>query len=613
MNPNLPLRDSPVENNSSAPISPEPPLRKPLARKVLLAMAVRLLLVTVALTGFGYAHVMRAVTKQSLDDFERYIHLKSDRESELFRLAEDNQRALGKALVTALHGYGIRDPVEEFDKRYAMMENGTLTSRKEAYDGTKHASCTSDPDMAGKIDADLRRRAISANATIEGFGAAYHTRLLNTWFTTFDGLAFMFWPEKPDYHTIEQAQDDSTGDVDFLAPASPENNPARKIVWTKTYFDQVSKLLVVSVTAPVYDGDRYLGVSGHDLPLTQLLERTMSDHLEGNENILVRDDGFLIAHSGKIAQLAETRGGLDVMKSNDEALKGIFRVASRVEKPVAVVDSEDGKNYLGVTRISGPNWFLISVYPKALLQETAWSTARFILLGGIISLVVELALFYHLLRTRVTAPLGDLRRAIAKVTTGERTIELDTTRDDELGELAASFQTMAQAIDEREGAQKKAEDAILVLNQELTLNLEREKERNDRLVALQKEVDDLSTPILEVAKNVLALPIIGVIDSPRGQKIMERLLATVASKRARFVILDVTGTHDIDGPALEQLLKVIAAIRLLGARCVLTGVRPAIARAMISLGANLASVETVHSLGQALEMVTKSRQSKTKN
>ncbi len=100
-----------------------------------------------------------------------------------------------------------------------------------------------------------------------------------------------------------------------------------------------------------------------------------------------------------------------------------------------------------------------------------------------------------------------------------------------------------------------------VLNQELALNLEREKERNEHLLTLQREIDDLSTPVL--------------------------LLDAVARKRAQFVILDVTGTHAMDVSALEQLLKVIAAIRLLGAKCV---------------RADIQSVETLRSLGQALDV-----------
>ncbi|HRI67575.1 MAG TPA: HAMP domain-containing protein, partial [Polyangium sp.] len=245
---------------------------------------------------------------------------------------------------------------------------------------------------------------------------------------------------------------------------------------------------------------------------------------------------------------------------------------------------------------------LVSVYPKTLVQETAWGAARFILLGGLISLAIELALFYSLLKHRVTAPLAQLRQAIANVAAGERTIELDTKRDDELGELAASFEAMAEAVKDREKAQLEAEAAIRVLNQELALNLEREKERNEHLLALQREIDDLSTPVLEVAQDVLALPIIGVLDAARGQKIMDRLLDAVTRKRAQFVILDVTGTHAMDVSALEQLLKVIAAIRLLGAKCVLTGVRPAVAQAMVKLGADIQSVETLRSLGQALDV-----------
>ncbi len=589
-----------METQSSANESRRgPATRQPLARKVLFAMTIRLMLVTIALTGFGYVHVMRAVTDQSMDGFERYAKAKGDRESELFRLAEDNHAIMRKAFVDALHDYGDRDPVEEFERRYEEGADGSTFSRQATYDGTRHAGFNSDAGMAAKLDADTRRRILSASAMLESFGRAYQTRFLNTWFTGYDGIALMFWPERPNY-SMEQDIAIEMGDTDYITPATPEKNPERKSIWTKSYIDPTTKLAMVSLSTPVYDKDRYLGVVAHDILLKELVERTMSDRLEGTYNVLLRDDGFLIAHPQKTQDLAS--GGFDVMKSADTELQAIYRQASSAAPGTTVVESEDGRNYLGIARIAGPNWFLVAMYPKAIVEKTAFSTARFILLGGLVSLAIELVLFYALLKGRVTAPLAQLRDAIRKVTAGERTIELDSSRDDELGELAESFQTMALSVKDREEAQKQAEESITILNLELASNLEREKERNEQLLALQREVDDLSTPVLEVWRHVLALPIIGVLDEARGQKIMERLLDAVVSRQSQFVILDITGTHAIDAAAAERLMRVVSAVELLGARCVLTGVRPAVARAIVEIGADFGSLKTLRTLRQGLEL-----------
>ncbi|HMY16452.1 MAG TPA: cache domain-containing protein [Polyangium sp.] len=575
--------------------------RHPLAHKVLVSMAIRLMVVTVALTGFGYVHVSRAVTGQILDGFSRFIQERGERESEVFLAAEDNHVAIRTALVDELRAYAQRDPTPEFEYRYEVKADGTIVCRKERFDATKQASCVSDPGMQDKIDADLRRRVLSANSVIDHYGAAYHARFMNTWFTTVDGVGFMYWPENPTYYAVETNQDDSAGDDDYLTPASPGKNPHRNIIWTKSYFDQVSKLMVVSITTPAYDGDRFLGVIGHDIPLKKLLDRTLSTQIDGTYSFLLRNDGYLIAHPLKVAELDRAHGALDVSKEGEPELLATYRMARDIREKAAVMSSEDGRSYLGIAKIAGPNWFLVSVYPKKLVEDAAWSTARFILLGGLVSLAIELLLFYSLLKNHITEPLTQLRGAIGQVTLGNRAPVLDTARDDELGELAASFLVMAKAVDEREKAQKEAEEAIVVLNRELELNLEREKERNEQLVTLQREVDEHSTPVLEVAKHVLALPIIGLLDSTRGQKIMDRLLDAIVAKKARLVILDVTGTRDIDETATEQLSKVVSAARLLGAKCVLTGVRANVARTMVMHGADLQSVETLASLGQALE------------
>lgn len=603
------------EDANSTPPAAHASTRTPLARKVLIAMAIRLMAVTIALTGFGYLHVMRAITKQSMDGFAQYVHAKAARDSEMFRLAEDNHTLLRRAIIDALRAYGDTDPTAEFDKLCDSMANGSFISRKATFDGTKQASISSASGALSKQTAETRRLVLAARSVCESFGRAYQSRFLNTWFTTLDGTGVMFWPSRPGFAFEENEigiADDAAGDDIYFSPATPEKNPERKSIWTKPYIDPVTHLPLVTLISPTYDGDEFLGVVGHDIALKELVNRAMQDRLEGTYNLVVRSDGLLVAHPHRMEEIMKAGGVLDISKSSDVELHGVYQAIANGEPPEIVLPSRDEQNLLGIERISGPNWFLVSVYPKKLVEDTAWSTARVILFGGIVSLVIELLLFYSLLKRRVTAPLGQLQGAIREVTEGKRAIALDTSRDDELGELAESFLVMAKAVDDREKDQKEAEAAIVVLNQELALNLEREKERNAQLLALQREVEDLSTPVLEVADRVLALPIIGLFDSSRSQKLMDRVLDAVVAKRARLVILDVTGTHDINDTATNELLKVVSAIRLLGAKCVLTGVRASIARSMVMQGADLQSVETLSSLGQALENHFMRQSAKTK-
>lgn len=111
---------------------------------------------------------------------------------------------------------------------------------------------------------------------------------------------------------------------------------------------------------------------------------------------------------------------------------------------------------------------------------------------------------------------------------------------------------------------------------------------------------ELSTPILQLWDDVVALPIIGVIDAQRGEQIMERLLDEVSRRRARFVILDVTGVEMVDTRTADHLLRIVRSAQLLGATCVMTGIQPAVAQTLVTLGAELGSLITKATIGEGL-------------
>lgn len=156
--------------------------------------------------------------------------------------------------------------------------------------------------------------------------------------------------------------------------------------------------------------------------------------------------------------------------------------------------------------------------------------------------------------------------------------------------------------------QKLTHDVELVANQARNEADERahllaELDGKLRIIDHQNhEILALSTPILEVWQGVLLLPIIGSLDERRGADMLSRLLAAVVSKRATDVIVDLTGAEVVDPRAAEQILKLIASLRLLGARGVLTGIRATAARAMAGLAGELSSTVTLLNLEQGLKM-----------
>jgi rsbT co-antagonist protein RsbR len=114
-----------------------------------------------------------------------------------------------------------------------------------------------------------------------------------------------------------------------------------------------------------------------------------------------------------------------------------------------------------------------------------------------------------------------------------------------------------------------------------------QKSREEVIVRQQREIAELSTPVVKLWDGVLALPLIGTLDSQRTQVVMENLLQTIVDTEAEIAIIDITGVPTVDTLTAQHLLKTVAAARLMGADCIISGIRPQIAQTMVHLGVEL--------------------------
>lgn len=126
--------------------------------------------------------------------------------------------------------------------------------------------------------------------------------------------------------------------------------------------------------------------------------------------------------------------------------------------------------------------------------------------------------------------------------------------------------------------------------------------REELISRQQQELLELSTPVVKLWDGILALPIIGTLDSARTQVVMENLLQTIVETNSRYAIIDITGVPTVDTLVAQHLLKTITAARLMGAECIISGVRPQIAQTIVHLGINLEDVVTKAKLSDALAL-----------
>jgi rsbT co-antagonist protein RsbR len=127
-----------------------------------------------------------------------------------------------------------------------------------------------------------------------------------------------------------------------------------------------------------------------------------------------------------------------------------------------------------------------------------------------------------------------------------------------------------------------------------------QKTREDIIERQQRELLELSTPVVALWDGILAVPLIGTLDSERTQVVMESLLQRIVETGASIAIIDITGVPTVDTLVAQHLLKTVSAARLMGAECIISGIRPQIAQTIVHLGVDLGTVATKATLADAL-------------
>lgn len=162
----------------------------------------------------------------------------------------------------------------------------------------------------------------------------------------------------------------------------------------------------------------------------------------------------------------------------------------------------------------------------------------------------------------------------------------------------------------REEAEQSAE-AVTVDQWSLTQLLDKlglytmevyQKSREELISRQQQEMLELSTPVVKLWDGILALPLIGTLDSARTQIVMESLLSKIVETGSEIAILDITGVLTVDTLVAQHLLKTVAAARLMGADCIISGIRPQIAQTIVHLGVDLSAVTTKATIAEAFQV-----------
>jgi signal transduction histidine kinase/DNA-binding response OmpR family regulator len=467
-----------------------------LTQKTLIKTALSIGAVIFASTGIGYFQVISKISADTLAQVEKYVQLRVERERMIFTLAEDNHTLLKKSLLQRLKTGETQDQAE-FDRLFMKMTDGTIRNRPNQFNVENTPGLFLGKNV--KADQELKHRSVAYFDLLKSYGPAWQNRFVNTYMQIPEnGIAIYM----PSYSWAKNApSDDSfrvTNDESFYI-TDKAHNPKRETVWTGVYYDGVAKAWMASCVTPVDLNGQHIATIGHDILIDDLRDRTVKESLEGSYNMIFREDGRLVAHPKLMQDIQKSEGKYNISQS-DPKLRHIYDLVTKNPNNNVIIDNDQNQEYLAVTKLEEPNWYFVTVYPKSILKQRAFDTARLILILGLTALLIEILIVFFILKKQISAPLAQLMSATETIASGDLDIELDINRQDELGRLAYLFNNMAQQLRESFRKLAKTNEELESRVEVRTTELKEAKETADAANSAKSEFlanmsHELRTPL----------------------------------------------------------------------------------------------------------------------
>ncbi len=346
---------------------------------------------------------------------------------------------------------------------------------------------------------------------------------------------------------------------------------------------QGEEIWMTSLVVPIIADGQFYGIVGTDIRLDflQMIADSLNIYDRSSELTLITNKGTLAAVTGQPNLIGQSATTL---------YPDISTIVSRIQggERVVVLHEEEAVNmftpiFFGDTETP---WTLnITIPHKTMTAEANLFVGRLVQIGALLTIAALLLLW--IVARQIAIPIRKLTTAAQSVASGNLDVRADVKTSDETGILAKTFNQMVYNL--RQNAEQE--------RQELE---ERQALQKQVIEAQEVSIRELSSPLIPVADRVVIMPLIGTIDSNRGQQIMDMLLRGVYEHQARIAILDVTGVKVIDTQVANMLIQSAQAVRLLGSQVILTGINSTVAQMLIHLGVDLSGIVTHSTLQEGI-------------
>ncbi|MEW8028567.1 MAG: diguanylate cyclase [Candidatus Thiodiazotropha sp.] len=537
-----------------------------LARRTLLLIGLRISIVVTLAALISYYHISDILYDQVQDSLYKYIVERGEKESIIFTNAERNHNKFKQLFYEYWPKYNKSFDESKFKQLFVPNDDGTTRLTNDAFDGIGRSDGTLSRYISGFIGPNspidnirFKNKLLLSYELIDRFAEAWTLNYANLYVSMPDNVNLVYWPGVRWGDQANSELDVNT--EEWVYVADRENNPNRDSVWTGLYYDQTADRWMVSLVTPVdYQGEHLISI-GHDILLNTLIDRVIRDKLAGSYNFIVCEAGRIIAHPEQLDNLQFHLGILYAIETNDEHLMNMVGLVSShsesFDQRSFIIDDVQSDALLAVTRIQGPDWYFITVYPKSLMSSTALEVAYVVGVIGAISLILELLIFFGVMNRQILRPIYSFRKFIEGIENQEYgVIEIlnkneISERQDEMGDLSKAMVTMASTISRTEGYLEKQVSSRTSELREANKALKRESQmRQDILSLLQTIAENVSGLKGENYFNTLNLFLSNSLDADfvlicrlsNDRKTIHSLSASINKKIIDNISYSVSGT-----------------------------------------------------------------------
>lgn len=423
-------------------------------------MSIRLSIVVTLAALISYSHIFDILNEQIKDRLQVYIDERGEKESQIFLHAERNHQLFQQRFLEQWPERANQPKPKGFDSLFVQRSDLSRGLNIDAFNGSRRADGTFSRYITAYVGADAPNTDPFFNKLqlsyelIDRYAEAFTQDYANLYVSMTENVNIVYWP---DVAWGEQAEPGlNVNEEEWVYISTPEHNPDRTHAWTGLYYDPTADEWMVSLVTPIDLDGRHLINVGHDILLNALFDSVFNDKLSGTQNFIVRDDGRIIAHPDLLDRLRESKGVLHARESGNDIIESyvdaILPHAITSQRSTFILESDEGDAILAVTKIAGPDWFFVTVYPKSLLSSTALQTAYIVSIVGLVSLLIELIILFFIIRKQVLYPLSVFSRFSDAMRKGDFSVieHVRNTaigkRKDEMGDLATTMVTMAEHI-----------------------------------------------------------------------------------------------------------------------------------------------------------------------